>query len=76
MLYQADRCKEWIRQRVVNQTTRSQEKNLTIVLTKKQNVLIIVLGSIRMCVKLRSKMFGSYIGRNKLIFWILTYVEW
>ena len=71
MLYQAYGCKERTKHRVANQMTRRQVKNLT----KKQNVLIIVLVIMRMWVKLRSKMFGSCIGRNGLILGILTFAE-
>ena len=57
-LYQAYGCKERTKHKVANQMTRRQVKILTTVLTKKQNVQIIVWVNIRMCVKLRSKMFG------------------
>ena len=76
MLYQVYGCKERTIHRVANQTTKRQVKNLTTVITKKQNVQIIVLVNMRMCVKLRSKMFGSCIGRDELILEILTCVEW
>ena len=47
-----------------------QVKSLTTALTKrkKQNVQIIMLVNMNMCVKLRSKMFSSCIGWNELIF--------
>ena len=64
--------------RVVNQMTRRQVKNLTTVLTekKKQNFQTIVLVNMKMCVKLRSKMLSCCIGRSELILGILAYVEW
>ena len=43
---------------------------------KKQIVQTIVLVNMKICVKLRSKMFGRCIGRNELILGILTCVEW
>ena len=51
--------------RTANQMTRRQMKILTTLLTKRRNknVLITVLVRVRMCVKLRSKMFGNCIGR-------------
>ena len=35
-----------------------------------------MLVNMKMCVKLRSKMFNCYIGRNELILGNLTCVEW
>ena len=51
---------------IANQTT-SEKFNNCIDKQKKQKVLIIVLVSVRMCVKLRSKMFGSCFGKNEFI---------
>ena len=79
MLYRAYGCKERLKHTVTNQVTRRQVKNLTTVLAKrkkKQNVQIIVLANMKVCIKLRNKIFSSCIGRNKLIFGILTCVDW
>ena len=58
--------------RVVNQTTRRQVKKQQYLTNKSnKNLLIIALVSMRMCVQLRSKMFGSCMGRNELILGIL-----
>ena len=57
-LYQAYGSKERTKHRVANQTTRRQVKNLTIILTNKnQNVQTIVLVNMKLCVKSRRKMF-------------------
>ena len=55
--------------RVANQMTRRLVKNVTT-----ENVQI-VLVNMKMCVKLRSKMFSSCIGWNELILGNLTSVD-
>ena len=50
-----------------------QQLNLTS--KRNKNVLIIMLVGRKMCVKLRSKMFGNCTGRSELILGILTCVE-
>ena len=72
LFYQAYRYKE----RTKTQNCKSNDKktsekfNNCINKQKKQNVQIIVLVNMKMCVKLRSKMFSSRIDRNELIFGI------
>ena len=65
--------KQYTVHRVANQT--SEEFNNCINKQKKQNAVTIGLVSMKMYVKLRSKMFGSCIHRNRLIEGNLTCVE-
>ena len=77
-LYQAYGCKERTKHKSCksNDYTTNEKFNNCINKEKKQNVQIIILVSIRRCVGLRRKMFGSCIGRNDLVLGILTCVEW
>ena len=59
-----------------NDKKTSEKLNNCINKQKKQNVQIIVLVNIRMCGKLRSKMFGSCIDKNELILGNLMCIEW
>ena len=64
----------WLQGKDKTQNCKSNSKktseNLTVVLTiKKQRVQTILLMSKKMRVKLRSRMFSSFIDGNELIFW-------
>ena len=78
LLYQAYGCKEMTKQSCKSNDKKTNEKfNSCIDKQKKQKCSKSCVGDCEnVCVKLKSKMFGSCIGRDELILGNLACVEW